>query len=148
MENETGLEKSEFMGKTFLIEDKNPKLPWKLETDTKEILGYNCRKATAEIDNRKVEAWFTSELSVPSGPASYFGLPGMILELKSEGERGGNHIQATAIQMEKLEEGQIEKPKKGKKVSREEYQKIVEQKTKEMQEQMGGRGGIRIIRGE
>jgi len=37
----------EFMGKEFLVKDSLPKLEWKLETETKQIGGYTCYKATA-----------------------------------------------------------------------------------------------------
>lgn len=37
----------EFMGKEFLIKDSLPKLEWKMESETKQIGGYTCYKATA-----------------------------------------------------------------------------------------------------
>ncbi|SCY91235.1 GLPGLI family protein [Flavobacterium caeni] len=37
----------EFMGKEFLVKDSLPKLDWKMESETKQIGGYNCFKATA-----------------------------------------------------------------------------------------------------
>jgi len=37
----------EFMGKEFLIQDSLPKLAWKMESETKQIGGYTCFKATA-----------------------------------------------------------------------------------------------------
>ena len=70
----------------------------------------------------------------------------MILEVSSKGERGSRTIVATAINEKELEKDLIKEPSKGKKVTSEEFKKIVDEKTKEMQEQMGGRRGI-IIRG-
>ncbi len=37
----------EFMGKEFLVRDSLPTLHWKMESETKQIGGYNCYKATA-----------------------------------------------------------------------------------------------------
>jgi len=37
----------EFMGKEFLVQDSLPKLDWKMESETKQIGGYTCYKATA-----------------------------------------------------------------------------------------------------
>lgn len=37
----------EFMGKEFLVKDSLPKLAWKMGSETKEIGGYKCFKATA-----------------------------------------------------------------------------------------------------
>ena len=37
----------EFMGKEFLVKDSLPRLDWKMGSETKQIGGYNCLKATA-----------------------------------------------------------------------------------------------------
>lgn len=37
----------EFMGKEFLIKDALPQLVWKMESETKQVGGYTCYKATA-----------------------------------------------------------------------------------------------------
>lgn len=37
----------EFMGKEFLIKDALPQLEWKMESETRQIGGYTCYKATA-----------------------------------------------------------------------------------------------------
>lgn len=147
LDKETLVEKQDFMGKTFLVQDKDPKLPWKLGTESKKIMDYNCTKATAEIDDRMIEAWFTTELPIASGPGSYFGLPGMILEIQSSGESGSRTFLAQEVNFKTLEKDKIAAPKKGKKVTSDEFRKIVEEKTKEMQEQMGGGGNRIIIRG-
>lgn len=45
----------EFMGKEFLVVDSLPKLEWKLESETKQIGGYNCYKATAVKEASKTD---------------------------------------------------------------------------------------------
>lgn len=45
----------EFMGKEFLIQDSLPNLAWKLESETKQIGGYNCFKATAIREASKTD---------------------------------------------------------------------------------------------
>ena len=45
----------EFMGKEFLIQDSLPKLAWKLESETKQIGGYTCFKATAVLEASKTD---------------------------------------------------------------------------------------------
>lgn len=37
----------EFMGKEFLVKDSLPQLQWKMESETRQIGGYTCYKATA-----------------------------------------------------------------------------------------------------
>ncbi len=69
---------------TFYIKGStNGLFDWKLEKETKEILGYSCQKATCDFGGRKYEAFFTSDINVPNGPWRFHGLPGLILEVKS-----------------------------------------------------------------
>ena len=64
---------------------------WQLENESKEIEGYQCFKAsitilnTRTLENDIVEAWYTTDIPVPYGPAGYGGLPGLILELRHKG---------------------------------------------------------------
>lgn len=133
---------TEFMGRKFLISDEVGKTAWKMTAESKSILGYPCTKAVFQDTADVVEAWFTLAIPVGAGPASYDGLPGLILEVnKNNGER---IIKATAVTLDPLEED-IEKPTKGKKVTKEEYDGIVEEKMKEMGASGGGRM-IKIIR--
>ncbi|MNQ56155.1 hypothetical protein D3C85_702710 [compost metagenome] len=45
----------EFMGKEFLVIDSLPKLNWKMESETKQIGGYTCYKATAVKEASKTD---------------------------------------------------------------------------------------------
>ena len=63
------------------FEDAKAIQNWKIERDTKEILGYKCRKATCRFRGRDYEAWYAEELPIPYGPYQFRGLPGLILEL-------------------------------------------------------------------
>lgn len=45
----------EFMGKEFLVVDSLPKLKWKMESETKQIGGYTCYKATAVKEASKTD---------------------------------------------------------------------------------------------
>lgn len=138
------VEQKDFMGKTFLIKDAAQKYAWKLTGETKEILGYTCTKATLEEDEKMMEAWFTSAIPVASGPSGYYQLPGMILEFLSTKGKSETHIIATDIQLDKLEKGLLVAPKKGKEVTQAEFEKTVEERTREMHESMGGKGSIKI----
>lgn len=140
----TSIEQQDFMQKTFLIKGESEKLAWKLSKETKEIAGYTCTKATFEEEDRTVEAWFTTQIPVATGPSGYTQLPGMILELNTKGENNSRGIAATAITLETLEKGTLVAPKKGKQVTQEEFDKIVEERTKELHDSMGGRGSINI----
>ena len=43
----------EDMAEDFQYEEKAAVFEWRIETDTKDILGYNCRKATTQYQGRK-----------------------------------------------------------------------------------------------
>ncbi len=57
------------------------KFDWKLQEEQKEILGYNCKKATTEFAGRTYVAWYTTEISIADGPYKFHGLPGLILSI-------------------------------------------------------------------
>ncbi len=141
LDKNTKTEKTDFMGKVFLIKGDLKQYPWKLSGASKTIAGYDCQQAIFQDSSRNIEAWFTTQIPVSSGPAEYGALPGMILELNID--NGQITISAARVELKKLEADAIQAPKKGKKVSQEEYEAIVEAKTKEMEEEMGG-SGMRI----
>ncbi|MFD2827995.1 GLPGLI family protein [Leeuwenhoekiella polynyae] len=161
---------NELMGKTFLVKDTLAKLDWKLEKESKMIGQYAAFKATAvrkteqnpwealrrnrnaQADTTATEApkemvitaWYTPQIPVSQGPDEYWGLPGLILEVNA----GPTVILCNKIVINPQSGLEIEMPGKGDEVSREEYEKIVAEKTKEMSERMGGgRGGFGRGRG-
>lgn len=158
------LEETEFFGKKFLISDTGAKPDWKLGSETKRIGNYISYKATLtkeveptsfasfrrtrgnnNADSTKVvapkevviTAWYTPQIPVSQGPSEYWGLPGLILEINA----GRTTILCSEIIMNPSEKVAIKAPKKGKKVSREEYNKIIKKKMEELREQFRGRGG-------
>ena len=133
------IEKRDFMGRVFLITGEASRLLWKLTDERSEFLGYICQKAVAQQDSTTYEAWFTPEISIPSGPG-YGGLPGLILVLDiDDGQRS---LVVQELSLDGVEAGMIVPPKKGKKVSQEEFDAIVEEKMKEMNMTGKGRGNV------
>lgn len=138
------IEKRDFMGRTFLIEDDVPMLSWKLTGEQSEYMGWAVQKATAVRDSSMIEAWFSPQIPIMAGPERFNGLPGAILVLSVD--EGKLSFRATDISMDALAEDAIIAPKDGRKVSQEEFDEIVEEKMKEMETQFGGRGtGGRFI---
>ncbi len=87
----------------------------------------------------EVTAWFTPQVPVSNGPGEYAGLPGLILELNVY----RTTLLCSKIVMNPKAAEKIEAPKKGKKVTREEYIKIVKEKTEELRENFQNSGGRR-----
>ena len=71
-----------FFNKNFIIEDKVD-FQWKLTNKEKIINNLKVIKAYGLTrDKIKIEAWFTPEIPVSTGPENFMGLPGLILELQ------------------------------------------------------------------
>lgn len=65
---------------TYLLKDSLRKINWKITSETREIAGFQCRRANALImDSVYVVAFYTDQIAVSGGPESFTGLPGMIL---------------------------------------------------------------------
>ena len=128
--------------KKYIIEDTLKKQNWKMEDDTKTIMGYNCKKATTKNnDNRDVVAWYTEDILSPTGPEQYGGLPGAILELNvNDGEFV---FSAIDIKTKDVDKKLVKAPTNGKKVTRKEFQKMLDD---EFGPNPNGGPTIRIIR--
>ncbi len=131
----------EFFGKNYLVDDTITSGNWKVGTETKQILGYNCLKATTTdtIRKREIVAWFTDALPLAAGPAQFGQLPGMILEIDINNAE--ILLSAKKVEFKKLKKGDLAAPKKGEKITEAEFQKIVADRMRET----GGRP-MRIIR--
>ncbi len=140
-------EKKDFMGRTFLIDQDEPTpYEWKILGEQALIAGQLCIKAIhAEGDSsEQAIAWFAPQIPVSAGPRGYNGLPGMILKL--ELEMGSRTYVAEEVTFREVSEEEMTRPTEGRKVTREEFEQIVEEKTREMEMEYGGQGGgVRII---
>ena len=149
--------KTEIMGKAFLVKDSLPNYEWQLSSETKNIGNYICYKATftREVENvnmslvngvpkeeKKMQtivttAWYTTQVPISNGPSDYQGLPGLILEIND----GTTTIVCTEIVINPSEKIKIIEPEKGKVVTQEKYDKISEAKAKEMMERFKSKNG-------
>ena len=149
---------NEVFGKVFLIKDELQSLDWKLEKETKNIGEYTCFKATTTREEEVVEsgisvngdkefeeneepemrevtitAWYTPQIPINNGPANYYGLPGLILEVND----GSETIVCSKIVINPEDKKEISEPNKGKEVTQEEFEAIIEKKMQEMEERRG-----------
>lgn len=142
LNNQKFVNSRDFLGKKFLIKGDLEPIKWKITGEQKQILDFICQKATYTKDTTVVEAWFTPQIPVSNGPDMHDQLPGMILMVSMEG--GKRTITATEVNFDKNDPSVFEEPAKGKKVNRDEFRKIQEEKMKEM----GGGNGRTVIRME
>ena len=130
----TYLNEYHFLGEDFLIKIEVKK--WKITDEFKLISNFKCYKAISEdivsnhkgIFKSKVIAWFCPELPSFFGPAGYFGLPGLILEL----DNGKMNLRATKIHFSKSKKDNIKPFKKGVRLTEKEFDKLMEEKARAM----------------
>jgi len=101
---------------TFLVKDSVRKIKWKITDETRQVAGYECRRANGlMMDSIYVVAFFATQIPISGGPESFGGLPGMILEVALPHE---NIIwRATKITEAFTSNATIIPPKKGKPVN-------------------------------
>lgn len=157
----------DFFGKEFLITDSLKTWNWELKEETKKIGNYTCYKAihitpvTAEdlkefeefkkkqdtgkttmfmMDEPKERitiVWYAPEIPVSQGPGEFWGLPGLILEASFD----ETTILCSKITLNPKTKSEIKRPKKGKKVTKKEYDSLIE---KQMEQMKDSDGNIRI----
>ena len=78
----TTTQKKSVVWEDYFIQDTMYNIKWRITMDTRNIAGYECRRATAVVfDSVFVVAFYTDEIVGNGGPESFGGLPGMILGL-------------------------------------------------------------------
>ena len=121
---------AEILGELYLIEDKLSKINW-IFTDEEKIIGqFKCKKAYAEINTEKIEAWYSLEYKISDGPSDYFGLPGLIVELITFKKT------YKALSVQQLNSTlNISVPFMGKRISKQEFERILNEKLKDFSKQ-------------
>lgn len=70
----------DILNELFLIKDKKRNIKWKITDEVREIAGFTCRRANGLVnDSIYVVAFYSNKIPIPTGPESFYGLPGMIL---------------------------------------------------------------------
>lgn len=80
------------------------KQEFEFTSETKKILGYNCKKAITKINSNTIEIWYTNDLKLSGGPSSLGQKLGLVLKI----ERNGNSA-TTATSIKKVKSTAIEK---------------------------------------
>ena len=154
------VQEQEFYGKKFLIKDQLQPIEWKMESESKQIGNYLCFKATAvvptqeltwfnfswgdlnqdenqEIQLTAIEAWYTLQIPIQQGPAEYWGLPGLILEVSA----GNTTMLCSQLTLNPSEVVEIKMLEKGKEINKLDYNQTIKSKMLEMRNNRGRRRG-------
>jgi len=147
LKDSTLIQSQEFYGKRFVIKDELPKINWVKGNETKQIGNYLCFKAVAtiptetlnwysfdwndltnsgsdEVTMSTIEAWYTLQIPLGHGPAEFWGLPGLVLEVST----GNTTILCSEISINTNDRDPIAIPNKGEETSIANYRKVVKER--------------------
>lgn len=159
IQDKSKITEDDIFGKEFLIVEKLESFEWKLIDESKKIGDYTCYKAELiipvserekkeyeeylkkqetkpsfftqdEPKAKKITAWYTPEIPVSVGPANYWGLPGLILEISDE-----NTITlCSKVTLSRNQNTKIKVPDNGRKVTQEEFDAIHKDKVQSFED--------------
>ena len=137
LKNGTSSIQKEFYERTYLVKDSIRQIKWKITDETREIAGYNCRRANGiMLDSIYVVAFYTDEIQVNGGPESFNGLPGMILGVAVPHENVTWF--ATSVKEQVIDPKTLSAPTKGKVVNN-------KQMEEEIMKALGNQGDLAIV---
>jgi GLPGLI family protein len=127
---ENFIQQKSVFGDTYILTDSLIKIDWKMTNETRQIAGFNCRKAVGKLfDSVYVFAFYTDEIAVSGGPMGLHGLPGMILGVTIP--RMFSSWVATKLEVNGVNYNVINAPAKGKKKKAKELQETAIKVTKD-----------------
>lgn len=159
IQDQSKITEDDIFGKEFLIVEKLESFEWKLTDESKKIGDYTCYKAEVVIPvsekekkeyeeylkkqevkpsffkqdepkEKKITAWYAPEIPVSVGPANYWGLPGLILEISDE-----NTITlCSKVTLSNKENTKIKVPDNGAEVTQEEFDAIHKDKIQSLED--------------
>lgn len=125
----------EMFGKLYYVSDSLPNWNWLITGERKKILEYDVISATTEDETAIYTAWFTPNISVSNGPAEFWGLPGLILEIEKKSKEREYNVKYKATSIKLLKKApKIIKPHKGTKIKESDIDIILKEGRKRHQE--------------
>ena len=104
--------------------------------DTSRRNRNNWMNNSTLTQDRAIVAWYADDLASPAGPDAYYGLPGVIMQLNI----GDGLVVYTALELSATP-STVKAPSNGKKITRDEYRKMMQEQMQTMRSMMGNRGG-------
>lgn len=132
------VELKDMISKSFIVTDSLPTYNWVIQKEKTKLLGYDVKLASATRGKLTYEAWFAPKLNFKSGPFSFNGLPGVILQLTETDAQGHQKI-TKAVEVKINDKARINKPTKGEVISKEGYEAFMEEMLQKQQERLNNR---------
>ena len=137
------VELKDMISKSFIVTDSLPTYNWVIQKEKTKLLGYDVKLATATHGKLTYEAWFAPKLNFKSGPFSFNGLPGVILQLTETDAQGHKKI-TKAFEVKINDKAKINKPTKGEVISKEGYEAFVDEMMRKQEELIKNRVNRKI----
>jgi len=98
-----------------------------LTDETKEIAGYNCKKANITWKGNKFEIFYTDEISIedPNWNNPFPEIEGILLEYQYEMFEIKTRVTATKVSKEEVPDSEFEIPEGYEKVSKKEMEAVI-----------------------
>lgn len=124
LDSSTAIIQRNIFNDVYTVSDSVRKIEWRITPEIRKIAGFDCRKAVGKImDSIVVIAFYADDIIPGGGPETFTGLPGMILGLAIP--RLHTTWYATKLQTIEVTDKDLTLPKKGKKLTGDDYRKQV-----------------------
>lgn len=121
--------------KKYYSVDPLEKWDWKIIRESKKMMGYELRKATAENQEFTITAWYAPTLNISNGPAQFWGLPGLIFEVEQVAKEYPVQIKYSLQSIKTLNKApKIIAPNKGEQIKISEVEGLYETANKQLEE--------------
>lgn len=122
----------------FAVKSEMDATPVAPGTETKEILGYTCKKAAVKFEDNEGTAWYTEDIPFGHSPFGDVGTPGLVLELESPKITA----KATSVELTAVDSDLFKTPTDAKYISQQQLEDI----TQEMLDKLGGNVMVKTIK--
>lgn len=72
----------DILSEDYQYQENHLVFAWRITSAKKTIAGYECQQAYASYGGRVWEAWFARDIAVSDGPYKFYGLPGLIMQIR------------------------------------------------------------------
>ncbi|MFH0894440.1 MAG: DUF4412 domain-containing protein [Bacteroidota bacterium] len=106
--------------------NKIPPAKIELKTETKDIAGYACKKATVTEEEQTYDIWYTEEIGPESNFAnpSLHGIKGMLMEYETEQKGIKSKLTVKTVKAEKIKDITFMQPAEYKELTKEEIKSM------------------------
>lgn len=132
-----------FDGENYLMESKLGSASDTVQNtdETKEIIGFKCKKAIVKNKVGTTEIWYTTDVKINASPVIPYWTEGLVLAVKNDRV----NVIATSAEFYKVKDKEFTIPKDGKPITADEFKTKQEELMKKMQ---NGSGRVMPFGGE